>query len=82
MIHNINMTIDEQSEFFNHVLLRIRWQRFSPRHKKKTLAVIPPSDPIFDGFRSGNISKSEICKYLDIDEKDLVRTLVDKGELF
>jgi len=78
------MTDEELEEFFEHILLRIQWQKFSPRTNKRleTKTVCEPADPVLKKYRDGKISKAEVCRYLGINEKDLLRTLVRMGELF
>lgn len=77
------MTKDQQA-LFEHILLQTRFQRFAPHHRKKTEPKIdaPPGDPVLKDYRDGRISKAEVCSHLGINEKDLLRTLVRKGELF
>jgi len=78
------MTKDEQAFLFEHIFLHIRLQRFVPRHTKKETPVVDPipDDPVIAQYNNGLISKAEICRYLQIEEKHLLRTLVEKGQLF
>jgi len=77
------MTNNEQVDIFEHIFLRLQWQRFVPRHTKEALpGISTPSDPVLSDYRNNKISKAEACRYLGIHEKDLLRTLVEKGELF
>ena len=78
------MIKDKQTDFMQHVFLRLQWQRFTPRRAQKTAIKkeVPSTDPVLEDYREGRISKTEVCQLLGIDEKDLLRTLVRKGELF
>lgn len=80
------MKDDELDEFLGHILLRVQWQKFTPRNKNKksssTKQTTTLGDPILKQYREGKISKSEICRYLNVDEKDLFKKLVEMGELF
>lgn len=78
------MTKDEQAHFFESILLQIQYQRFTPRHAKKEPSKVDttPTDPVIENYRNGLISKAEVCSYLNIEEKDLFKTMVRKGVLF
>ena len=77
------MNKDKQA-LLEHILLQTRFQRFAPPHAKKPVPKVDktPDDPVLQDYRAGRISKAEVCRYLGIRDKDLFRTLVEKGELF
>jgi len=81
------MSKNEHKLTLENIFLLIQWQRVSYRSKRfrqreaKDIGT-EHSDPAFGDFRKGSISKADICNHLDIHERDLLRTLVETGELF
>ena len=81
------MSKNKSINILDEILLQIQWQRLVPRSRQPK-KVCPEniknehSDPIFSDYRDGKITRSGICKYLGIHKKELLMTLVEKGELF
>lgn len=77
------MSKNKSTNLLDEILLQIQWQRLVPRSTVSPYnAVEKPSDPIFSDYRNGKMTKSDFCKHLGIHEKEILKTLVEKGELF